>query len=428
MKNFACFCALLLCLAFKANSQGNYIPGCILTLNHDTLKGLVDYRDWELNPDKVRFKAPSGEIKTFWPREISAFWISKDVVYLSKRLAMDISNYRVEDLVRNDSVKMVPDTAIFVKLIVSGRLNLYYLRDSKDKDHYWFQRNNDSIYEMRITRRMVSTQGTVLMSDRALASLKLYQIILPGIVADCPAVSEKAKTAEFSMQSFTKIAVKYNECINGEKASVVIKQKKVKVTFGLIAGASMVSLKFFGSDQVYLTRVTFPSTWTYMAGGAFKIILPYLHGSWIIYNDIVYRPYQVSGTFDTINIFNPGTSTHYTYDFTMGYLKFNTMLRYQFPKWAIKPFVNLGMSNSFALVIKNSYTKTITSPPSHEEGAAITSVKNYEAGFICGIGACFKGLGLEFRYEWANGMSAYAGFTGSENSYSFLLSYTFGQK
>jgi hypothetical protein len=88
------------------------------------------------------------------------------------------------------------------------------------------------------------------------------------------------------------------------------------------------------------------------------------------------------------------------------------------------------MSNSYAVAKDNSYTKTTNDQPkpTTETGPAIASLKSYEAGFICGLGACFKGMGLEVRYEWANGMSGYAGFTGSENSLTFMLSYTFGQK
>jgi hypothetical protein len=435
MKKVFFFFTLLVNLVLNAVSQENFVPGRILTLNHDTLKGLLDYRDWELNPGKIRYKDTLGEVKTFRPQDIRAFWISKDVVYLSKHLAMDVSNYRLEDLARNASVRMVRDTAVFVRLIVSGQMNLYFLRDAKDKDHYWFQNKNDSIYEMRITRRMVSTEGMAHQTDLAVATLNLYQIILPGVVADCPSVSEKAKTVEFSMQAFTKIAVKYNECISGDKTMVVSKQKKVKATFGLVAGTSLVSLKFFGADDIMLTHATFPSVWTYTGGISLKIILPYLNGSWIIYNDLVYRPYYVYTEYDNNNIiyqYLPGNSSHYTYSFTMGYLKLNTMLRYQFPKWAVKPFVNVGMSNSYALINKNHSTTTITTSPTpyvtYKEGPAVPETKNYEAGFVCGIGACFKELGLEFRYEWANGMSAYTGYTGSENSYSFLLSFTFGQK
>jgi len=430
MKNLSLILIILLFSARTANSQENFIPGSVLTLSNDTLKGLLDYRDWELNPAKIRFKNSSGEIKTFKPYGIKAFWVSKDVVFLSKRLAMDVSNYRVEDLVLDDSVMIVRDTTVFVRVIVGGRLSLYYMKDAKEKEHFWFQNKSDSIFEMRITRRMVKTQGVAYRSDRALASLNLFQLILPGIVSDCPAMAEKVKTTAFSMKDFMRVAEQYNDCITGVKTSTVMQTNKVKLTFGLIAGASTVNLKFYGADNVTITQVSFPSIWTYTGGVALKIILPYLNGSWIIYNDLIYRPYHISGTYDESNIFDPGTSSHYTYDFTMGYLKVNTMLRYQFPKWAVKPFLNLGMSNSFALVNNNSYTRTISTKPNptYEEGPAVPNPKIYEAGLICGIGACFKGFGLEIRYEWANGMSPKSMVTASENSFTFLLSYTFGQK
>jgi hypothetical protein len=430
MRKLLLIVTILLFSAHVVKSQENYIKGSILLLNKDTLHGLIDYRDREQTPAKIRFKTSSGDIKTFKPVEINAFSVGKDIVFLSKRLAMDVSNCYLEDLVSNASVRIVSDTAVFVRLIVRGPLNLYYMKDAKEKEHFWFQKGHDSIFEMRIARKIVKTPGVTIVSDWSLAKLNIYQLFLPGIVSDCPAIAEKAKTTEFSMKDFERLALKYNECITGMKASPTSKVKKIRFTFGLVAGASTLNLKFFGAKIITLTHVTFPAVWTYTGGVALKIILPYLNGSWIIYNDIVYRPYHLSGTYDTINIFSPGISSHYTCDFSMGYLKLNTMLRYQFPKWVVKPFINVGMSNSYALVNNNTYTKmTNTQPnPTYEEGPAIESSKSYEAGFICGIGACVKGMGLEVRYEWANGMSAYAGFTGSENSFTFLLSYTFGQK
>ncbi|NJK97917.1 MAG: hypothetical protein HC905_26095 [Bacteroidales bacterium] len=38
-----------------AYSQENYIPGYVIE-NGDTLKGFIDYRNWEKNPNQIAFK------------------------------------------------------------------------------------------------------------------------------------------------------------------------------------------------------------------------------------------------------------------------------------------------------------------------------------------------------------------------------------
>ena len=430
MKNYLLISTLLCFIVIKLDAQENFIKGGILTLHNDSMSGMIDYRDRELNPSTITFQNASGEIKTYKAGEINAFWAGKDAVFLSKHLSMDISNFRLQDLLVNDSAMIVKDTAVFVRLLVGGPLNLYYLKDENEKEHFWFQKGNDSIFEMRIVRKMVKTQGASLSSERSLATLNLYQLILPGIVEGCPDLQTQAKTISFSKPAFTKFAIQYHDCIGKDKPVFVAKQKQVKVTFGLVAGASVISLKFHTYDDMPITKASFPSVWTYTGGVALKIILPYLNGSWIIYNDLVFRPYHVTGSYDESDPTFPAISNHYTYDFNMAYIKLNTMLRYQFPKWQVKPFVNIGMSNSFAVQNTNSYTfSSNTKPkPTYEEGAAVPETKTYEAGFIGGIGVVFKGLGLEARYEWANGMSSYMTLTCSETSVTFLLSYTFGQK
>jgi len=422
--------ALFVLFVQTASAQENFIPGSILTTSGDTVHGRIDYRDWEMLPSSITFKYPSGELKTFKAGEIASFTTGRNDIFLSLRLAMDVSNYKLTDLIENDAEMIVRDTAVFVRLVVKGKLSLYYLKDGKEKEHYWFRKGNDSIYEMRITRKMVKSQSLTNRAGRDLATLKLYQVILPGLVADCEGMAEKVKNTGYSMKEFTDVAVQFNNCTDGGKDMEVSRVKKVRLTFGPIAGVSVVSLKFTGYEDNPINRASFPASWTYMAGLALKIVLPFNYDSWIIYNDLVYRPYKTSAAYDESNIMIPGSSTHYTFEFSMGYLKLNTMLRYQFPKWQVKPFINIGMSNSFALVNSNSYSKTISTKPqpTYTEGPAIEDPKTYEAGFIGGVGACFKGFGLEVRYEWANGMSPYSTLTAHETSFSFLLSYTFGQK
>ena len=67
-------------------SQKNYLPGKVITLQHDTLTGYIDYRNWEVNPKIITFKKEitSDEI-TYTPLEISGFQVS-DENYLSAEL------------------------------------------------------------------------------------------------------------------------------------------------------------------------------------------------------------------------------------------------------------------------------------------------------------------------------------------------------
>src|SRR5215510_9797263 len=56
--------ALLLSLTlicFSSIAQKSYIAGFIVTLKGDTINGLVDYKNWEINPRSVSFKKNAKE-------------------------------------------------------------------------------------------------------------------------------------------------------------------------------------------------------------------------------------------------------------------------------------------------------------------------------------------------------------------------------
>jgi hypothetical protein len=49
-------CFLLCTLTFCVKAQSNYKPGILVKANGDTLKGYIDYREWEFTPTVIEFK------------------------------------------------------------------------------------------------------------------------------------------------------------------------------------------------------------------------------------------------------------------------------------------------------------------------------------------------------------------------------------
>ncbi|MFZ4726623.1 MAG: hypothetical protein ACOYMD_14400, partial [Paludibacter sp.] len=43
-------------------SQENYVKGFIIKQNGDTLNGLVDYRNWSVNPKQIQFKKSVSDV------------------------------------------------------------------------------------------------------------------------------------------------------------------------------------------------------------------------------------------------------------------------------------------------------------------------------------------------------------------------------
>jgi hypothetical protein len=154
--------------------------------------------------------------------------------------------------------------------------------------------------------------------------------------------------------------------------------------------------------------------------------MPRERAQYILLNELVYQSYSTHGTITDIGI--PFVNhINNTYSFDIAYIKLNTLLRYQYPNWRIRPFANIGMSNGYS--IKNTNNKTsekyVNNLITTTDGPALDSFRKYEAGLLIGAGASFLGLGVEFRVEWTNGMSSLLATNSTVRSYYLLVSYTF---
>ena len=84
-------------LAFLPSfGQENYQPGYIVSLAGDTIYGQVDYRNWELNPDKIYFQDESDKVKrSYAPLDIRAFSV-QDEFYIGAIVQAEKSPYKTK--------------------------------------------------------------------------------------------------------------------------------------------------------------------------------------------------------------------------------------------------------------------------------------------------------------------------------------------
>ena len=112
-------------------AQSNYYPGYVLKNNGDTLKGFIDYREWDQSPKSIHFKInkEGKSIFQFNPQDIRKFQITGLETYISYSGLISKNATRfpyLQDYL--DTSKMT--NAIFLKLIVAGKfLTLFYYED-----------------------------------------------------------------------------------------------------------------------------------------------------------------------------------------------------------------------------------------------------------------------------------------------------------
>jgi hypothetical protein len=404
---------LLLLVSQNAISQQNFIPGYIISLNGDTLRGYIDYRNWNKNPDKVIFREFSGnKAAIYLPNEILAFGI-KDEYYVSATVSIETSPRNTDGLNYDKAVHLQTVTT-FLQAMITGKKSLYHGFYSA-RDYFYIKQ--DSTYDLLLYKMYLTGQGDNSMMNEN----KAYLGQLNYYLGDCPEIEDRLKKTDYKLQDLLSLFEYYYEQTNS-LVSFKREVEKLRAETGLLAGGTLTSLVFSGPS--YFTQTDFNLSVNFTAGLYCDLIIPRNQGKWSFNNELILTSYNVSGTY------TEGTENQYTTTTTeLGYtyLKINTLVRFKYPVGQTYIFLNGGLSNGFVVKETNHetvFTKFYTSETT-EEGIAIDDSRKYELGFLVGGGLKAGRYSAEARYERGNGMSRIYTITGKTNRIYLLLGFRF---
>jgi hypothetical protein len=131
MKNLNLLFLVIFLFPLFSIAQSNYKPGYVVTLKGDTLRGFIDYRGWNSNPDAISFKtaADSRDIKRFTTADIDFFNVGDFESY--KKCTCSVS----EDGTNISNLSTARDTSfsmetVFLKVLQKGKnVALYSFTD-----------------------------------------------------------------------------------------------------------------------------------------------------------------------------------------------------------------------------------------------------------------------------------------------------------
>ncbi|MCK9422690.1 MAG: PorT family protein [Bacteroidales bacterium] len=397
--------------------QEKYLPGYIVSLQDDTIVGSIDYRNWENNPDRIFFKGKSDDKKLgYTPLEIKGFGVL-DEIYESAIIETEISSVNTEDLSKNYELIIQKDTT-FLQAMVKGIKSLYYYKSKFGKEQFYIKQ--DSLFELLVYKKYLKDQEgqtNIVENKKFIGQLILY-------LQDCSTIQQKLQNTEYQKNSLEKLFLSYYDCT---QSGMLFHKKteKVSVAFGVLAGVSVTSLRFWSEEFAYLVNADYNLSVNFSAGLFMDVILSRNHEKWSINNELVLSSYKVNGRFDEYTNENKYTITYTTIGFS--YLKMNNMIRFKYPVGKIFLYLNAGISNGYAIIVKN-YKKTeskLFDQERIEEGKALNDTRRYELGYVIGLGSKFKKFGFEIRYENGTGISPYLYLSSATNRFYCFLSYIF---
>ena len=404
--------AVLGLFSTRAFGQQNYQPAKVITLAGDTLTGLVDYRGWDKNPRLITFKTnPQASAQIFHPLDIKGFQVNSER-YSSGQVSVEISPQGLDKLTTSPNPIYRTDTT-FLKALVTGSQNLYRYKTSDDGREYFYTGGSGSFDLLIYKRYKRAGDGSVVVESN-----NQYQNQLGLYLSACPDIKKRLSTINYAASSLQKLFATYYTCTN---QPVAITKKKVVYQAGVLIGAARTTLRFNPAPSVSI----FDGSKYGPTGGLFFYVpLPGSLSHWYINNELTYNS-SFKGS-STINVFS--SADNYTINsisLSLAYLKLNTLLRFTRPIGAGAIFINAGISNGYAIQVKNEQTifHKFYSSQTTDTSELFPSLRRYEQGVLAGVGASIKKLSAEVRYERSNGFLDQLNLSSSFERYSLLVGY-----
>ena len=210
---------ILVCLLqvvfYTAHAQANFKEATIIQLNGDTIKGEINYPEWVYNPKTIEFRHKNDKKSTIYSyKNIKGFTINyKNEQYQSAIVDLDNTSLDISNLQEYESLKevelapkLVRDTA-FLLVEAKGQLNLFSLQYRDGKIHFFTQKNNGSIEELRFRRAKIKTHDST-----SIITIRSYKKQLQYLTSDCTSQKQDFSKLPYFKSEILKAVTNYNVC------------------------------------------------------------------------------------------------------------------------------------------------------------------------------------------------------------------------
>jgi hypothetical protein len=402
---------------FVSNAQKNYVPGYVITKSKDTIRGFIDYRNWQNNPVSISFKTDNDKDPvSFHADKIAEFGIPGEI-YVSGIIETEISPLSINKLEPDANLRIETDTA-FLQAMFRGKKELYYYKNKDGRENFYISQNN--AFTLLVHKKYLEEQegkNVIREYNEYIKQLSLY-------LNDCATIQSVLKNTSYNRKDLFSLFRYYYTCSQSVN-TFIKKQEKPFFAIGFLAGGSLTFLKFRSNAFSRLVNTDFSQSVNPSIGLSFDYVFPKNQGKWSINNELLFSSYHVSGKYTDYKHENQYSIINTEFDYS--YLKLNNLVRYKYPIGSAFMFVNAGMSNGIAISEanhRNVFTKFYTDETMEDE-PALESARKYEQGLVLGIGIKLKKLSFEIRVEKGNGMSVNSALASSTTRFHLLAGYRF---
>ncbi len=406
-------------------AQKRFTSGQIITAEGEVLKGEIDYREWVVNPRKIRFKR-EGKIASLRPQDLRSFKVdSKNEIYETAIVLVNQEALDWEEMPQfqtygevDGQIEMKVDT-VFLMVLTRGALNLYQLIDANKRTHYYFRKGNGS-YEPLIYRKVkIMRPGQLLMSEvlednnlpRSIV-FEDYKGQLKYAIGDCGILDSAIDKLTYS-RSILDVVNRYNEC-RGQVIYIKPKDRARHYVYGML-GQTQTTFSLDDANNSLANAL--PSTWSTTFGLGLEFGIPRSSGkfNWKVEALLMSTSSSITTTSSPLDI--GAVDTRYALDIRG--LRINALLKYNIITGNIQPFLQAGVGNV-------SYSKRAFEVRNVNTGVLRDQrLLKSEPYLTIGAGVKVYGVFVEARYATGNDINRTTGYDTKMENFSVLLGYAY---
>ena len=250
MKKFYFFALLLLpALSF---AQSNYKNGYVINLKGDTLKGLINLKDWGHNPVNISFKTNENERpQELGFSDINYFQVDGYVAYAKYKVVISLNNVDINSALSAVDTSTVTNT-VFLKVLQKGKYVTLYTYTDGLKNRYYVK-DNDADVPYELLYGIYQNPQTENIINKNTFQSQLNQLVFKYKTGDNNLIRQVQQSA-YSEGDLTQIIAK----INGSSVNTATHLASRNNTFRFFAGAALSSNSLktsvdLGTDELYGT-------------------------------------------------------------------------------------------------------------------------------------------------------------------------------
>lgn len=198
------FYNLIFCFSFSSITilaQNKFEPGYVINAQKDTLTGFIEYEEWSQNPVEVSFKSNiESKAQSYLPKDILSFYVH-DKKYVKAAVLADETGRDIKVSPEFPFHPVLEDTVLLLEL-VPGVKSLYYLKDKKDKEHFYINRNGQMEW---LIFQFYKNEKNIPGVDASYVTNQTYKAQVYEYLKNCSSINRRVNILSYSKKSLTKI-------------------------------------------------------------------------------------------------------------------------------------------------------------------------------------------------------------------------------